>query len=193
MYLPRSAALLGSRATCNEKRDLGQETVPAPLQAGGALRSCGLRFTACPGSFPLIQARRSQKGWRDPPSKPRGLPVNTACLRSLGCLVGDPGSAPVCLNITELTNIVINAVDLLQAFSLLSSLCIKYLRNYYTPGTVLGSKATTETKAWSCSERSQPWEPGKHGSQATCRLSWLGNSDCDGFKTWPQMSGHSSL
>ena len=150
MYLPRSAALLGSRATCNEKRDLGQETVrPHCRQAARCARVVCRGFTACPGSFPLIQTRRSQKGWRDPPSKPRGLPVNTACLRSLGCLVGDPGSAPVCLNIIELTNIVINTVDLLQALSLLSSLCIKYLRNYYTPGTMLGSKVTTVIKAWS--------------------------------------------
>lgn len=31
MYLPRSAALFGSRATCREKRNLGQEArVPRP-------------------------------------------------------------------------------------------------------------------------------------------------------------------
>ena len=35
MNLPRSAALLGSRATCKEKRGLGQETALGPLQAEG--------------------------------------------------------------------------------------------------------------------------------------------------------------
>ena len=116
MYLPRSAALLGSRATCKEKRDLGQETVPGPLQAAPLQAVCGRGFTACPGFFPLIRTRQSQKGWRDPPSKPRGLPVNTTCLRVLSCLVGDPGSAAVCLNIIRLMNAIINTVDLPQAF-----------------------------------------------------------------------------
>ena len=146
MYLPRSAALLGSRATCKEKRDLGQETVPGPLQAEGpgsgdgagltagggtwvrrrrrahcrrphSSRWRGRGFTACPGFFPLIRTHQSQKGWRDPPSKPRGLPVNTTCLRSLSCLVGNPGSAAVCLNTIRLMNAIINTADLPQAFS----------------------------------------------------------------------------
>ena len=85
---------------------------PAPLQAAR-----GRGFAARPGSFPLIRTRQGQKGWRDPPPKRRGLPINTTFLRWLSCLVGDPGPAAACLNIIRLMNAVINTVDLLQAFS----------------------------------------------------------------------------
>lgn len=149
MYLPRSAALLGSRAICKEKRNLGQEAPTAPLP-GNALRLCGLqrpqRLFLCIRLYPSqSECRRTVEI----------LLINPEAFQSKqlvqdhspGCLVGEPGSVPACLDIIRLIIFIINTIHLFQTF--IKNSCLKHLRNYYVPGPVLRSKVTTVNKTWS--------------------------------------------